>query len=63
MPAGIVAKIHWDAAALTRPAVRDRLDELGLVAVGNRPAEFAALVPREILRMQGVLKPLGLRAR
>jgi len=63
-PPEIVARVHQDAvAALAQPAMRDRLDEMGLVAVGNTPAEFATLVPQEIERMQGVLAPLGLRAR
>ncbi|WP_207191755.1 hypothetical protein, partial [Paracraurococcus ruber] len=35
-----------------RRSVAGRLDDLGLVAVGTTPAEFAALIPREIARMQ-----------
>ncbi|MBK1662584.1 Bug family tripartite tricarboxylate transporter substrate binding protein [Paracraurococcus ruber] len=64
IPAEVVDRVHRDAvAALAAPPVAGRLDDLGLVAVGTTPAEFAALIPREIARMQGVLEPLGLRAR
>jgi tripartite-type tricarboxylate transporter receptor subunit TctC len=63
-PGEIVARIHRDAAAvLAEPAMRQRMDEFGLVVVGADPAEFAVLIPQEIARMQGVLQPLGLKAR
>lgn len=63
-PEAIIARIHRDAvAALAQPELQQRTEELGLVVLGNSPAEFAAMVPREIARMAGVLQPLGLRAR
>lgn len=63
-PAEVVRRVHADAvAAMAEPALRARLEGFGLVIVGTTPEEFAALIPREIARMQGVLQPLGLRAR
>jgi len=63
-PPAIVAQIQRDAvAALAEPALRARYEDLGLLIVGNTPAEFAALLPAEIARMAAVLEPLGLRAR
>ncbi len=60
-PDAIITRIHRDTVAvLAEPAMRARLDELGLVTVGNSPAEFAQMIPREIERMAGVLQPLGL---
>lgn len=63
-PPAIIRRVREDAvAAMAEPAVRARLDGFGMVVVGNTPEEFVALIPREIVRMQGVLEPLGLRAR
>ncbi len=63
-PAEVVVRIQRDAAAaMAEPALRARYEDLGLVIIGNTPAEFAALLPVEIARMAGVLEPLGLRAR
>ncbi|WP_149536214.1 Bug family tripartite tricarboxylate transporter substrate binding protein [Siccirubricoccus phaeus] len=63
-PPEILARIQRDtAAALAEPALRQRVEELGLVVVANTPDEFRAMVPQEIARMQAVLQPLGLRAR
>jgi tripartite-type tricarboxylate transporter receptor subunit TctC len=63
-PPEIVERVHQDAvASLANPATRLRLEEFGLALVGTGPAEFAALIPREIARMREVLHPLGLRAR
>lgn len=63
-PEPVIARIQRDAAAaMAEPALRERLEGFGLVVIGSTPAEFAALIPREIERMAGVLAPLGLRAR
>ncbi len=63
-PEAVVARVQRDAAAaLAEPAVRDRLEGLGLAIVGDTSQEFAALIPREIERMAAVLERLGLRAR
>lgn len=60
-PPPVLARIQQDASsAMTEPATRERLDEMGLVTVGSTPDEFAMLLPREIERMAGVLRPLGL---
>ncbi|MBX9698911.1 MAG: tripartite tricarboxylate transporter substrate binding protein [Acetobacteraceae bacterium] len=63
-PRPILDRIHADAAALLAdPATRAKLEEFGLAIAGDGPDAFAAMIPREIERMQGVLQPLGLRAR
>ncbi|WP_426960143.1 Bug family tripartite tricarboxylate transporter substrate binding protein [Muricoccus radiodurans] len=60
-PPEIAAWVRRDAVAtLDDPRVRPRLAELGLTIVGSTPEEFAALIPTEIERMAGVLRPLGL---
>ena len=63
-PPAIIRRVRDDAvAALTSSPMKERVDEFALVPVGNTPEEFAAMIPAEIARMQGVLAPLGLRAR
>lgn len=63
-PEPILRRVRDDAvAAMAEAAVKARLEGFGLRIVGTTPEEFAALIPREIARMQGVLEPLGLRAR
>ena len=43
------------------PKAGEKLENLALVPLGNTPAEFAALIPREIARMLAVLDELGLK--
>jgi tripartite-type tricarboxylate transporter receptor subunit TctC len=47
--------------AMQTPEVGGKLEDLAVVLVGNTPAEFAALIPREIARMLAVLDELGLK--
>ncbi|HEY0418075.1 MAG TPA: hypothetical protein VGC80_01010 [Acetobacteraceae bacterium] len=47
--------------AMQIPEVGGKLEDLAVVLVGNTPAEFAALIPREIARMLAVLDELGLK--
>lgn len=63
-PAPILRRVRDDAvAAMAEPAVAARLEGFGMRIVGTTPDDFAAMIPREIARMQAVLEPLGLRAR
>jgi tripartite-type tricarboxylate transporter receptor subunit TctC len=47
-PAPVVAKIHKDTvAALGDPVISKRFEDLGMVPVGNTPAEFAKAIKEE----------------
>jgi tripartite-type tricarboxylate transporter receptor subunit TctC len=46
--------------ALADTAVRERYQELGLTAVGNSPAEFAAVMQREASTWKQVIEKAGL---
>lgn len=62
MPEEVVSRISRDvAAALNDPAIRPRLQELGVEVVGSTPDELRDLVAREIPRMAGVLERAGIR--
>lgn len=65
-PAGTDARIleRWAAEtrhALAQPEVQRRLGELGIVAVGNSPAEFAAALHREAKQWQQVIVRGGIK--
>jgi tripartite-type tricarboxylate transporter receptor subunit TctC len=46
-------------AALKYPAVSKRMDDLGYVAIGNQPEEFAAYIKSEIGKLAKILKQVG----
>jgi tripartite-type tricarboxylate transporter receptor subunit TctC len=48
--------------ALQNPDVRSRLSGLGLEPVGNMPAEFAAIVRKDLERWAAVIKRGNIRA-
>jgi tripartite-type tricarboxylate transporter receptor subunit TctC len=48
-------------AALMSPGVQARLREAGLVAVANRPAEFAAMLPPQAAKWESIARTLGLK--
>jgi tripartite-type tricarboxylate transporter receptor subunit TctC len=53
----IVDKIHIDTTtALRDPAVKTNFDNIGMVAVGSRPEELAALVTAETEKWRPVIK-------
>jgi tripartite-type tricarboxylate transporter receptor subunit TctC len=65
-PAGtspaIIDKLHRETvAALAPPDVRRKLTELGLDVVGNSPAEFSAVIAREIPQWAKVIKGAGIK--
>jgi tripartite-type tricarboxylate transporter receptor subunit TctC len=66
-PAGTPKEIVDRIAAETRkaladPAMRDKLAEQGIVAVGNTPDEFRAFVAEEVARWGTVIKDAGIKA-
>ena len=62
-PAAEVARAQAAiAAVLAQPAVRQRLAEQGLVAVGSKPADFAAQIKRETASWAAVIRSSGIKA-
>jgi tripartite-type tricarboxylate transporter receptor subunit TctC len=62
-PPEIVARIHADTnTALADPALRGRLENLGIVVVGSTPAELAAFLKAEMDKWGPVIKEAGIRA-
>jgi tripartite-type tricarboxylate transporter receptor subunit TctC len=56
-PQAVVAKIHRDTvAALRDPAIVARFDDLGMVPVGNSPADFAKAIKEESVLWARVIK-------
>ena len=61
-PAPIVERLHREiVAALAKPETTKRIVEDGGVAVGNSPAEFAALIAREEKRWGEVVRNAGVK--
>jgi tripartite-type tricarboxylate transporter receptor subunit TctC len=56
-PKHVVAKIYQDTvAALKDPAIAKRFDDLGMVPVGNTPADFAKAIKEESARWAVVIR-------
>lgn len=61
-PRDIVEKLHGETVkTLALPEVRKKFDELGLEPVGNTPAEFAALIRKEMPEWSKVIKDAGIK--
>ena len=61
-PAPIVERLHREiVAALAKPETTKRIVDDGGVAVGNTPAEFAALIAREEKRWGEVVRNAGVK--
>jgi tripartite-type tricarboxylate transporter receptor subunit TctC len=61
-PPAIIARMHADTVtALADPAVKKRLDDLGVVTVGSSPAELAAHLKAETERWGPVIRAAGIR--
>jgi len=61
-PAAIVQKIQADTAAvLKEPAIKERLDKLGVVIVGSTQAELAAHLKAEMERWEPVIKRANIK--
>ena len=62
-PAPIIKKIHADTiAVLAEPAVKARLEQLGVAIVGSTPEELAAKFRAEIEQWGPVIKAAGIKA-
>ena len=60
-PKDIIDKLHGDTVkTLALPEVRKKFDELGLEPVGNTPAEFAAVIKKEMPEWAKVIKDAGI---
>jgi tripartite-type tricarboxylate transporter receptor subunit TctC len=63
MPKEVVDKIYKDTlAALATPEIKSRLETLGMVAVGNTPADLVKFVDQESESWAGVVKARQLTA-
>ncbi len=61
-PAPIVAALHRAMRrSLDRPQTRERMAQLGAIAVGDTPAEFSAFLAKDIGRWQRVIATSGLK--
>jgi tripartite-type tricarboxylate transporter receptor subunit TctC len=61
-PKDIIDKVHGETVkALALPEVRKKFDELGLEPVGNDPAEFAAVIKKEMPEWAKVIKDAGIK--
>jgi tripartite-type tricarboxylate transporter receptor subunit TctC len=61
-PKEIVDRVAAEARkALADPALKDKLVEQGIVAVGSTPEEFRAFVEEEILRWRKVITDAGIK--
>jgi tripartite-type tricarboxylate transporter receptor subunit TctC len=59
----IVRRINADVvAALREPAVRARLEDLGVGIVGSTPEQMAALIRAEIAKWEPIIKAAGITA-
>jgi tripartite-type tricarboxylate transporter receptor subunit TctC len=60
-PPDLVAKIHADLKiALSDPATKMRLEQLGVIVVGSTPAEMGAFLRREMAKWGPVIKEAGI---
>jgi tripartite-type tricarboxylate transporter receptor subunit TctC len=61
--AAIVEKLHRETVrVLALPEVRKRFDDLGMEAIGNTPAEFAAVIAAETPQWAKVIQAAGIKA-
>ena len=61
-PAAIVQKIQADTVAvLKEPAIRERLDKLGVVIVGSSAAELGNHLKTEMARWEPVIKRANIK--
>ncbi len=59
-PAAVVEKLHQAAVhALSDPALRKRLQEMGADPVGNTPEEFSQLIEKETVTWAALVKSTG----
>jgi tripartite-type tricarboxylate transporter receptor subunit TctC len=62
-PAGVIDKIHRDTVrVLAQGDLRQRLADIGVVTIGNAPAEFSAALKAEAVQWAKLIKEAGIRA-
>ena len=62
MPAPIARRVQAELAkALNAPDVGAKLDDAGLLIIGNTPEEFTALIKRRFEVYNAVLKAAGMK--
>jgi tripartite-type tricarboxylate transporter receptor subunit TctC len=62
-PQPIIDRIHRETVRiLALPEIRKRFDEIGMEAIGNTPAEFAAVIAAETPQWAKVIKDAGVKA-
>lgn len=63
IPPAIVAKVGADVAAIVHdPALKDRMDKLGIEPVGLGPQEYADQMARDSARMEKAVKAADIKA-
>jgi tripartite-type tricarboxylate transporter receptor subunit TctC len=61
-PKDIIDSLYGETVkALALPEVRKKFDELGLEPIGNTPAEFAAVIKKEMPEWAKVIKDAGIK--
>src|SRR6201988_4129471 len=61
-PKDVVEKLHGETVkALALPEVRKKFDELGLEPIGSTPAEFTAIIRKEMPEWAKVIKDAGIK--
>ncbi len=61
-PKDVLEKLNGETVkTLAMPEVRKKFDELGLEPVGNTPAEFAAVIKKEMPEWAKVIKDAGIK--
>jgi tripartite-type tricarboxylate transporter receptor subunit TctC len=62
-PAAVVEKISRDAAqVLAQDDLRTKLYDIGVIAMGNTPAEFSAAIKSELVLWSKLIKEIGIKA-
>ena len=60
-PPGVLARLHQHVAkVITTPATRERLIQIGVIPVGNGPAEFKPFVAAQVSKIAAVVKAAGI---
>ena len=62
-PQAIIDKVHHETVrVLALPDVKKRMNELGLDVIGSSPAEFGAVIAKEIPEWGKVIREAGIKA-
>lgn len=62
-PAPVIDKFHAELMeVLKEPAVQEKFQSLGLEIIGNKPAEFAEFIKKDIVKWAKVVKDSGAKA-